>query len=515
MNNISILPSTLPNQIPYSLLVESVQDYAIFMMDPSGYILSWNQGAKNIKGYTHEEIIGKHFSLFYTTEDQASDKITQILLTAAQVGKYEEEGWRVRKDGSLFWASILITALYDNNNKLTGFAKVTRDLTEKKKMEEKLSFSEERVRLLVEGIKDYAIFMLDPQGFITTWSSGAENIKGYKADEIIGKHFSIFYFSEDNDSSKPYWELKVALRDGKYEEEGWRLRKDGSTFWANVLITPIYDASGELKGFAKITRDLSEKISSQQDLLHIQEHNNELIKSNEDLNEFTQIIAHDFREPLRGISNFASILVDELTGRLNKEEQHILGSLKKQAIRISMLLDSLLKISLANYFTPKPIATDLNNILEEVTEILSHFLEENNVKIRIPQPLPTIYCDPIRIREVFNNLITNAAKYNDKKEKWIEIGWSEQEEWAENTNSEQKKRLITFYVRDNGIGIKDKDFSTIFKPFKRLNGRSEYGEGTGIGLNLIKKIIDRHEGKIWVESVPDLGTTFFFSIPTS
>lgn len=371
--------------------------------------------------------------------------------------------------------------------------------------------------LFVESIEDYAIFMMDPNGYILSWNQGAKNIKGYTHEEIIGKHFSIFYPLEDQTASKPHWELKVAISEGKYKEEGWRIRKDGSTFWANVLITAIYDDSQNLKGFAKVTRDLSEKMNSQITLLNMQQHNKELQKNNEEFTEFTQIIAHDFREPLRGISNFASILSNELEGRLNEEEQHLLESLKRQAIRMSGLLDSVLRISLANYTKPTFSPTNLNIIVEEVIDLLGCFLKEKNIEIRIPSPLPTISCDAIRIREVFNNLITNAAKYNNKKDKWIEIGWSEQSNECEKdiSNIAEEEKLISIYVRDNGIGVQEKDFPIIFKPFKRINAKSQYGEGTGIGLNLTKKIIERHKGKIWVESCLDVGTTFYFSIPSS
>ena len=371
--------------------------------------------------------------------------------------------------------------------------------------------------LFAECIEDYAIFMMDLNGYILSWNQGAKNIKGYTHEEIIGKHFSIFYSAEDQATSKPHWELKVAKSEGKYGEEGWRIKKDGSTFWANVLITAIYDKKHCLKGFAKVTQDLSEKINTQKALLNIQQHNKELQKNTEEFNEFTQIIAHDFREPLRGISNFASILSDELEDRLNEEERHLLESLKRQAIRMSSLLDSVLKISLANYMQPNFTSTNLNIILEEVLELLSCLLKEKNIEIRIPCPLPTICCDALRIREVFNNLITNAAKYNNKENKWIEIGWSESITTNEKnfSNSAEEEKLITIYVRDNGIGIQEKDFPVIFKPLKRINAKGQYGEGTGIGLNLTKKIIERHKGKIWVESLIEEGTTFYFTISNS
>ncbi|NUR32859.1 MAG: PAS domain S-box protein, partial [Gemmatimonadaceae bacterium] len=228
----------------YRLLVDSVRDYAIFALDPTGHVMTWNVGAMRIKGYSPADIIGKHFSIFYPPEAVASGFPAYELREATRVGRFEDEGWRVRKDGSLFWANVVITALRDPRGDLVGFAKVTRDLTERRAAEESLRQSEERFRLLVEGVRDYAIFMLDPAGRIVSWNRGAEVLKQYRAEEIIGHSFSAFYPAEDVAAGKPARELEIALRDGRYEDEGWRIRKDGSTFWAGVLITPVRSADG-------------------------------------------------------------------------------------------------------------------------------------------------------------------------------------------------------------------------------------------------------------------------------
>jgi PAS domain S-box-containing protein len=243
----------------HRLLVESVQDYAIFALDAQGYILSWNAGAQRFKGYTAEEIVGKHFSIFYPQERIAEGYPEYELREAARVGRFEDEGWRLRKDGTRFWANVVITALRDSSGELVGYAKVTRDLSERREAEEALRLSEERFRLLVQGVKDYAIFLLDPQGHIATWNAGAQRIKGYTSEEIIGKHFSIFYPPERVAERFPQYELKVATEVGQYEDEGWRVRKDGTRFWANVLITALRNKRGELVGFGKVTRDLTER----------------------------------------------------------------------------------------------------------------------------------------------------------------------------------------------------------------------------------------------------------------
>ncbi|MET0250909.1 MAG: PAS domain S-box protein, partial [Novosphingobium sp.] len=241
------------------LLVQSVIDYAIYMLDPQGNVVSWNAGAQRFKGYRAEEIIGQHFSRFYPAEDRADGVPERALRTALGEGRFEAEGWRVRKDGTRFWASVVIDPIRDEEGHHVGFAKVTRDLTERKQAEEALRRSEERFRLLVQSVTDYAIYMLDPDGLVTSWNAGAERFKGYRAEEIIGRHFSQFYLDEDRAAGVPARALATALNEGRFEAEGWRRRKDGTRFWASVVIDPVRDPAGTLIGFAKITRDLTER----------------------------------------------------------------------------------------------------------------------------------------------------------------------------------------------------------------------------------------------------------------
>ncbi|HEU4582299.1 MAG TPA: PAS domain S-box protein [Polyangiaceae bacterium] len=248
----------------WHLLVDAVVDYAIFMLDPAGRVATWNVGASKVKGYDAEEIIGRHFSAFYTPEDREAGRPEQILSTVRREGRYEDESWRVRKDGTRFWANVIITALRDQDGQLLGFAKVTRDLSARREAEDALRRSEERFRLLVENVADYAIYMLDLQGRVTTWNLGAQRMKGYSAQEIIGRNFACFFPAEDAAEGKPERELVAARERGRFEDEGWRVRKDGSRFWANAVITALHDARGTLTGFAKITRDLTDRRQSEQ-----------------------------------------------------------------------------------------------------------------------------------------------------------------------------------------------------------------------------------------------------------
>src|SRR5690606_10076885 len=275
--------------LSYRLMVESVRDYAIFMLDPDGKVVSWNEGAVAISGYTADEIIGSHFSRFYPKEAIERGWPEYELTRAAADGRFEDESGRIKKDGSRFWANVIITALRDDHGELIGFSKVTRDLTERRRYEELLRENEERFRMIIEHVSDYAIFMLDAEGFITTWNTGARQITGYEPEEILGSHLSRFYPADAAQRSWPEHELKIARMEGRFEDEGWRIRKDGSRFWANVVITALRAPNGTLLGFSKITRDLTEKRRAEQALEQSEER---------------------FRLLVEGVSDYAIFMLD-------------------------------------------------------------------------------------------------------------------------------------------------------------------------------------------------------------
>ena len=420
--------------------------------------------------------------------------------------------------------------------------------------------AEQRFRLLVESVTDYAIFMLDPQGNVASWNAGAERIKGYRADEIIGRHFSCFYPPEVVANGWPEQELQHAVKDGRFEDEGWRLRKDGSRFWANAVFTALWDEAGSLKGFSKVTRDLTERkrteetlqkahddlerrvvertaalneanrtlqmeiferrqleIELRQRAADLAESNTKLSQSNQELHDFAYVASHDLKEPLRGIFNYSSFLIEDYAHKLDEEGRSKLQTLQQLSRRLDGLIDALLEFSRVGRLEFAIRPTDLNEVLAGVLESLRIRLEERGIEVNIPRPLPTVQCDHVRVGEVFRNLITNAMKYNDKPEKWIEIGYCQlpSTDNFERPNSGQKNRPLAYYVRDNGIGIPQKHFESVFRIFKRLHGRDRYGGGTGAGLTIVKRIVNRHDGAIWIDSTPGEGSTFYFTLTSS
>lgn len=496
----------------YRLMIEGVKDYSIFMLDPKGNILTWNDGAKIIKGYSASEIIGKHFSIFYQKEDLESGKPKKELEIAVATGKYEEEGWRVRKNGSLFWSNVVITPLYNEYNEFIGFSKVTRDLSQKKQAEELLRQSEERYRLLVGQVKDYGIFMLDEKGRIISWNEGAKRIKGYKAEEILGKYFSIFYPEEDKLNERPAEELKVAIKEGKYEEEGWRVRKDGTMFWANVVITAIYSEQGAFLGFAKVTRDLTERKEAEVAVKEsgeryrvladqLKEANKNLEEANKELEEFTSIVSHDLQEPVRTTKSFLVLIEKKLADpKLDIEE---LKKYIQKAInatnRMRELITNLLEYA---QLSKEQVTYQEVNVHEMVGEVLQNLkteIDASGATITVNAEAELIRGDRIQLMQLIQNLLTNALKFVKGRKPEIHV------------ECRNEREHVLFSVGDNGIGIAKESQTKIFQIFRREHTAKEF-PGTGIGLSICKKIVERHNGKIWPESELGKGTTFYFTL---
>lgn len=494
----------------FRLMVESVRDYAIFLMDSKGHILTWNEGAQRTKGYAPDEIIGRHFSTFYISEDLESRKPERELQIAEATGKYEEEGWRVKKDGALFWANVVITALFSDKNQLIGFSKVTRDLTERRRNEELMRQSEERYRSLVEQVTDYGIFMMDDKGRITSWNEGAKRISGYLPSEIIGKYFSVFYPEEDIMNGKPALELKVAKAEGKYEEEGWRLRKDGSHFWASVVITAVYNTDGTLIGYSKVTRDLTEKKAAERALKATNERlrmlaeelklaNAQLSYANQELEQFTSIVSHDLQEPIRTIKSFLQLIDMKLNAQQADDLKKYIGKTISAADRMRELIQNLLHYS---QLSKGDMVLERVNVADMVSQALQNLktsIDNKEAVITVSSEVETVEGDRVQLVQLVQNLVSNALKFTRATVPEVAIRCS------------SVNNHVQFAVTDNGIGIASNELNKVFEIFRRLDSARDY-PGTGIGLAICKKIVDRHRGRIWPESEPGKGTTFYFTI---
>ncbi len=498
MAGMSAKPAPSPEQITtdrFRLLVDAVQDYGIFMLDITGNVMSWNIGAQRIKQYQADEIIGRNFSTFYPPEAVAAGWPAEELRRAERDGRFEEEGWRIRKDGSRFWANVVITALRDEHGKLAGFGKVTRDLTERRAHEEALRESEERFRFMIEGVRDYAIFMLSPDGVIESWNSGAQLIKGYSPSEVIGKHFSLFYRPEDLEAGKPQAELKAALEHGRAEEEGWRVRRDGSVFWANVVIAPVYDTGRQLRGFVKVTRDMTERRR-----LH------ELEKSSKRMSEFLAMLAHELRNPLAPIRNAITILqLEPSPSPLVRSSRDMID---RQLSHMTRLVDDLLDVGrlTTGKIRFKAEQVSYNQVVARSIEAVRPLFDARRHRLTtdIPAASMLVQGDATRLAQVLQNLLINAAKYTP------EAGLIELKVWQEGS------QLYTS-VKDNGLGLSSEALSQIFELFSQGDAQTAAREsGLGIGLTLARSLVEMHGGALHAESEgAGRGSTFTFFLPNA
>ena len=477
----------------YQLLVEQVKDYALFVLDPAGHILTWNEGAQRIKGYRPDEILGRHFSVFYTPEAAQNGWPAEELRLATREGRFEDEGWRLRKDGSRFWANVVITALRDEDGTLLGFSKITRDLTERKLHEEAVRQAEERFRLLVEGVVDYAIYMLDPEGVITSWNAGAERITGYAREEIIGRHFSRFYSDEDIEAGRPWEELAAARREGRAEDESWRLRKDGGRFWARVVVTAVHDAQGKLRGFAKVTQDLSER-----------RHLRDLEKASRNVNEFIATLAHELRNPLAPIRSAVEVMAK--LGPSDPAQQTLRETIDRQSGQLARIVDDMIDISritrggLVISRAPVDLAEVLRRALETAAPLIQ--AAQHRLEVQLAREPLMVEGDMHRLTQLLANVLNNAARYTPPGGE-ISLRAQREDGWS----------LVQ--VRDTGRGIDPDMLERIFDMF--VQGRSpieRVGGGLGVGLALARRIAEMHGGSLTARSDGEnRGSEFTLRIP--
>ena len=492
----------------YDRLVQSVVDYAIFGLDLQGRVASWNPGAERIKGYGAQEIIGEHFSRFYTPEDREAGAPQRALRQAAEEGRFAAEGWRIRKDGSRFWAMVVIDPILENGQ-LTGFAKITRDITEQRQAHLAALESERRFRLLVQGVTDYAIYMLDPQGHVTNWNPGAQQIKGYRAEEIVGKHFSQFYTPEDLAARVPWKALETAAREGRFTAEAWRQRKDGSRFWASVVIDAIRDEAGELIGFAKVTRDLTERREAQLELERAQQALFQAQKM-EAVGQLTGGLAHDFNNLLAGISGSVEVIKVRLAqGRINELERYVTAA-QGAASRAATLTHRLLAFSRQQTLEPKAI--DANRLVAGMEELVRRTVGPSAmIETVLTAGLWSCFCDPNQLENAILNLCINARDaMPDGGQVTIETANTWIDQSAAEVRDMPPGQYVAVCVTDTGTGMPPDVAARAFDPFYTTKPP---GKGTGLGLSMIYGFAKQSGGQVRIYSEVGHGTTVKIYLP--
>ncbi|SED16009.1 PAS domain S-box-containing protein [Bradyrhizobium erythrophlei] len=493
------------------LLIDAIVDYAIYMIDVDGTVRSWNTGAERLKGYSADEIIGKSFSSFYSPEDRAKRLPQTALRIAAETGRFSSEGWRVRKDGSRFWALVVVDAIRDEQGQVVGFAKVTRDITERQQAHNELLESERRYRRLIEAVVDYAIFQLDPAGNVTSWNPGAQRIKGYDPEEIIGQHFSRFYTPEDIQLGVPKLALAEAAKQGRFEAEGWRLRKDGSRFWASVVIDRITDEAGELVGFAKVTRDVTERKQAQDELQRIQQQ----LAASQKLEAIGQLsggIAHDFNNLLMIVLGNLETAERNSRGLANSMNlQRSVANAKRGAQRAAALTSRLLAFSRRQALDPRPI--NLNNFLNGLQEFLQRTLGERiEVQTVGSAGLWSIEADTNHLESAIINLGINArdAMPDGGKLTVEAVNVLADEDYCRVNPELSPGQYVIVCVTDTGTGMTADVLNHAFEPFFTTK---EPGHGTGLGLSQVYGFVKQSGGHVKIYSEVGQGTSIRMYFP--
>ena len=494
------------------LLIDGVIDYAVYILDLEGHVVSWNSGAERLKGYKADEIIGQPYAKFFTSDDQTRGLPFQALEIAKTEGRFETEGWRVRKDGTRFWALAVVDPIRDETGSVIGFAKITRDITERRNTHENLLESERKFRHLVQSILDYAVYQLDPDGLVATWNAGAERIKGYRAEEIIGRHFSQFYTEEERAAGVPAKALATAAQTGKYETEGWRVRKDGTRFWALVVIDAIR-INDELIGFAKVTRDITDRLQAQRELQEIQA---QLAASQrmESIGQLTGGIAHDFNNLLMivlGNLETAERNAKNVTGTAVTNLQRSIANAMRGAQRAATLTQRLLAFSRRQALDPKPL--DIHKFISQMTDFLQRTLGETiDVEAVGSAGLWQVEVDPAQLETSIVNLAINARDAMPEGGKLtIEaLNAYLDSAYARRNPEVVPGQYVLICVTDTGVGMTEDILSQAFEPFFTTK---EIGHGTGLGLSQVYGFVKQSRGHLKIYSEPGQGTTIKMYFP--
>jgi PAS domain S-box-containing protein len=487
----------------FRLLVESLTDYAVFMIDLSGTITSWNAGVERVLGYTAQEFIGLHFASIFTPEDAAHGRPAQELERALATGRSDDKRIHLRKDGSRFPADGVVTAILDDAGAPQAFSKVMHDVTADQQASEALRESEERYRLLVENVRDYAMFLLDASGHVASWTPAAERMKGYRADEIIGQHFRVFFTSEDRQRGLPEQELHSAIAAGRVEAEGWRVRKDGSRFWGDEIVAPIRDESGELRGFAKVVRDLTDR---QRAALEREQLYTQAQEANRLKDEFLGTVSHELRTPLNAILGWTHLLEVEGLDLDEARRRHAIRTITRNAQIQVQLVDDLLDVSriISGKMRLQIRQTSLADVLHSAVDAVRPAATAKNVDLHVSvQPSTAIIAaDPDRLQQMAWNLLSNAIKFTPSGGR-VDLRALQSEDGTEIT------------VRDTGAGVPPDILPVIFERFRQADSSTTRRHGgVGIGLAIVRHLVELHGGSVEAASEGQgKGATFTVRLP--
>jgi PAS domain S-box-containing protein len=492
LNETNHFLDTIIENLPNMLFVKEAKELRF---------IRFNKAGEDLLGYTRDQLIGRNDYDFFPKEqaDFFTKKDREVLKTTG-ITDIEEEAISTKSgDKILHTKKIPII----ENGQPAYLLGISEDITQRKAMENALKLSEERYRRIVENVRDYAIFMISPEGIVLNWNAGAEAIKGYKADEIIGKHFSIFYTNSDKRAHHPERNIEKTIKLGRYEDEGWRVKKDGSLFWADVVFTSVYDDKDKLIGITKITRDLTERKQAEEKEKRLNEELDENVRMlqnvNAELEAFTYSVSHDLRAPLRAIHGYVKILEEEYTSKLDEDARVMMDSVKNNAKKMGQLIDDLLALSRMGRKELQKTEVDMEELVKTALDEIRKAQGEITAEVII-HPLPKAQADHNLLLQVLINLISNAIKYSSRREKpVVEIG------------AKEDNGVPVYYIKDNGTGFDMKYYNKLFGIFQRLHDASEF-EGTGVGLAIVKRIIARHGGKVWAEAALEKGATFYFTL---
>jgi len=513
-------------------LLDGVKDYAIYMLDPEGRVVSWNEGAARIKGYQSEEILGKHFSCFYLPEERDAGKPSRELQESLLKGRFEEQAQRVRKDGSAFWADVLITPMYDDSGTLSGFSKIARDITERKQVEDALEVQSKALEaqtLMLQSVLDSmaeGLVAADEQGRFLIWNRAAERIVGYGPADLPAQEWSEHYgnYLPDAVTPMPTEQLPLvrAIRGETCTTEIFlRNPQIAAGAWIEASGGPLRGKDGAVRGGVVAFHDITKRKADEREIRELTdelehrvvERTAQLEAANKELEAFSYSVSHDLRAPLRHIGGFSKMLVEEFGSALDPAAKHYVDRILLGTQKMGLLVDELLNLARLGRQALKLQPTRLTTIVREVIAMLQPDSEGRPVEWVVAD-LPLVECDPVLVKQVFQNLLANALKFTRPRASAdvnVQAETLPPARAVIEISCTEKDGQAVFVVRDNGIGFNMKYVDKLFGVFQRLH-RAEDFEGTGIGLATVQRIVQKHGGRVWAEGELGKGAAFYFTL---